>query len=65
MSPLKRLAQMGPFLNDEHLHEKFQTEFPGKYQIDWYYNSSSFKFEPKLIFESPADETWFYLKYGA
>ncbi len=64
MSPLSRLTQIGYCLADERVYEKFQAEFPGKYHIEWYYSPASHKFEPKLIFDSPADETWFYLQYG-
>lgn len=64
MSPLSRLTQIGYFLDDDKVYELFQKEFPGKYQIEWCYARTTHKFEPKLIFESSADETWFYLQYG-
>lgn len=42
---------------------ELQKHYPGKYELEEYYNSERMMFEYKLKFLTEEDEVWFKLKY--
>jgi hypothetical protein len=52
------------FASVEKAYDMFQRIAPGKYTVEERYNTEKYKFEFKLVFETPNEETVFYLKYG-
>lgn len=42
---------------------ELQKHYPGKYELEEYYNSERMMFEYKLKFLKEEDEVWFRLKY--
>ena len=55
------------FADDEKLgkiNEACQKEFPGNYHVVEAYMPNSFSWGVRLVFDTPADETWFMLQHG-
>lgn len=40
-----------------------QKKYPGNYQVEQYYNADKMKWDLRLKFDSPKDETFFKVKY--
>ena len=45
-------------------HKWMQKKYPGPYTVEQFYNTDKMKWDLRLVFVSPADETWFRLKYS-
>lgn len=52
------------YFHHEQAYDMFQRVAPGKYIVEEHYNAKKQLFEFKLVFETPKEETAFYLKYG-
>jgi hypothetical protein len=50
------------YFHHEQAYDMFQRIAPGKYTVEEKYNIEKRQFEFKLIFDTPKDETAFYLK---
>jgi hypothetical protein len=56
-------SDRGPDMNEHWMTTKMQSRWPGNYcvvkdvEYQWQY------MEYKIVFDSPADETWFRLQY--
>ena len=48
--------------NAEHYMKK---KYPGNYTVEQYYNPDKMKWDLRLRFESPKEETFWLLKYSA
>lgn len=46
------------------LNEMFQKKFPGNYTLEEFYNAKLQRFDVRLMFFNPKEETMFLLKYG-
>lgn len=66
-------SQGGAFLSDtnkdsdppvERIHNMMQADYPGNYYVKEYYNINTMRFEVKLVFDDPVEETMFVLKWG-
>lgn len=51
-------------LNIMKITEEFQTVYPGKYNLDWKVNTTTWTMELAPIFENEKDSNWWYLKNG-
>ena len=47
--------------NYEKATERMKEQFPGNYVVEEYYDSGVHRFELRLKFDTPEDETWFLL----
>lgn len=57
------MSDRGPEENLKMLNERMQNRWPGNYIVEEFYNPKLVRFDFRLKFNSPKDETWFRLQW--